>query len=213
MAEVSTTPDKITSRENVKQRDPQQQLRKAKKTTLDKRKPKTSEKKLLLPQVVGIRWISDDVFELITEGGSINVEGEFWSTEKLTDELYYCLATKEPEPQLVTISCANDENSCGKSIDLMEHYESKNTLLYRKYIIRAEKLVGAYCEGKPTIFVINLADLTERLQAELIDLMTANSKRTLSHVLHLAVARVFALASLAWFYESAREEIEVVLQP
>jgi hypothetical protein len=82
-------------------------------------------------------------------------------------------------------------------------YESSNTILYRKYIIRAEKLAGAYCNDGPNIFVINLVDLTERLQAELIDLQAAkNSRSTLAYVLHSVVGRIFALASLAWFYES-----------
>jgi hypothetical protein len=148
----------------------------------------------------------------VTDGGSINVGGEFWSTEKLADELFYFLTKKEAEPELVAIpSASNDIYS--KYTDLLERYESHDTLLYRKYIIRAEKLASVYSKDKPIIFVINLADLTERIQAELIDLMTANSKRTFSHILHSAIARVFALASLAWFYESAHEEIEVVLQP
>jgi hypothetical protein len=96
----------------------------------------------------------------------------------------------------------------------MEHYESKNTLLYRKYIIRAEKLAGSYLEYKPNIFVINLSDLDERVQAELLDLQrTKRSRETLSRVLHSAVGRIFVLASLAWFYESARKEIQVILEP
>jgi hypothetical protein len=59
------------------------------------------------------------------------------------------------EPELVTVPCTNDENSSYKSIDLLEEYESSTTLLYRKYIIRAEKLAGAYCNNRPTIFIIN----------------------------------------------------------
>jgi hypothetical protein len=181
-------------------------------TKSSSRKKLNTGTKPLLPQVVGIRWISDDVFEIITEGGSINVGDEFWTMKKIADELFYCLTKKQAEPEFATIPAANNDN-CHKDVDLLEQYESKNTLLYRKYIIRAEKLAGAYSKDRPIIFLINLADLTERLQAELIDLMTANSKRTLSHVLHSVVARLFALARLAWFYESAREEIEVVLQP
>lgn len=111
----------------------------------------------------------------MTDGGSINVGGEFWSTEKLADELFYFLTKKEAEPELVAIpSASNDIYS--KYTDLLERYESHDTLLYRKYIIRAEKLASVYSKDKPIIFVINLADLTERIQAELIDLMTANSK-------------------------------------
>lgn len=99
-------------------------------------------------------------------------------------------------------------------MNLMEHYESKNTLLYRKYIIRAEKLAGSYLEDKPNIFVINLSDLDERMQAELLDLQrTKSSRETLSRVLHSVVGWIFALASLAWFYESANEEIKVILEP
>ena len=130
------------------------------------------------------------------------------------DELFYCLARIEAEPELVTLPCTNDENPSCRTIDLLEEYESSTTLLYRKYIIRAEKLAGAYHNDRPNIFVINLVDLTERLQAELIDLQTAkNSRRTLAYVLHSAVGRIFAMASLAWFYESACEEIKVILEP
>jgi hypothetical protein len=100
-------------------------------------------------------------------------------------------------------------------VDLSEQYERSNTLLYRKYIIRAEKLAGTYSNDKPIIFVINLVDLPERLQAELIDLQTANNERTLGYVLHSVVHRIFAMASLNWFYESVSEsgEIKVILQP
>jgi hypothetical protein len=173
----------------------------------------------LLPQVVGIRQNSDGNIELVIKGGSIGIAGEFWTTEKLADELFDCLIRKEAEPDLVTICSANDEddnnNNCSKKVDLSEKYESSNTLLYRKYIIRAEKIAGAYSKDKPIIFVINLVDLPERLQAELIDLQTANSERTLSYVLHSAVGRIFATASLNWFYESVSEshEIKLVLQP
>jgi len=87
-------------------------------------------------------------------------------------------------------------------------------LLYRKYIIHAEKLAGSYLEDKPNIFVINLSDLNKRLQAELLDLQrTKRGREKLSQVLHSAVGRIFALASLAWFYKSACEEIQVILEP
>jgi hypothetical protein len=183
-------------------------------------RPKLSKKKRnarlkpLLSQVIGIHANSEGELELVTSGGLVDIGGEFWTTERLIDELFYCLAIKKAEPELVTVPCINDENSCGKSIDLLEQYESSATPLYSKYIIRAEKLAGAYCNDRPNIFVINLVDLTERLQAELIDLQTANnSRRTLAYVLHSVVGRIFALASLAWFYESACEEIQVILEP
>jgi hypothetical protein len=67
------------------------------------------------------------------------------------DELFNCLAKKEAEPQLVTIPTANND-SCHKDLDLLEQYESSNTLLYRKYIIRAEKVASSYSEDKPNIF-------------------------------------------------------------
>jgi hypothetical protein len=156
--------------------------------------------------------------EPIIEGGVVDVR-EFWTTERLADKLFDCLIRKEAEPELVTISSANDEdnnyNNYSKKVDLSEQYERSNTLLYRKYIIRAEKLAGTYSNDKPIIFVINLVDLPERLQAELIDLQTANNERTLGYVLHSVVHRIFAMASLNWFYESVSEsgEIKVILQP
>jgi hypothetical protein len=179
-----------------------------------KRKNRNTRPSPLLPQVVGIRQNSDGDIELVIKGGSVGIAGEFWTTEKLANELFECLIRKEAEPDLVTIYSANDDN-CPKSVDLSEQYESSNTLLYRKYIIRAEKLANTYSKDKPIIFVINLVDLSERLQAELINLQTANSERTLSYVLHSAVSRIFATASLNWFYESMSEsrEIKVVLQP
>jgi hypothetical protein len=149
----------------------------------------------------------------VTKGGLVDIGGEFWSTEKLADELFYCLAKKEPEPELVCVPSGSNDNY-SNNIDLLEHYESKNTILYRKYIIRAEKLAGSYLKDKANIFVINLSDLDERLQAELLDLQrTKSSRDTLSQVLHSVVGRIFALASLAWFYESASEEIKVILEP
>jgi hypothetical protein len=173
---------------------------------------RNTRSKPLLSHVIGICANSDGELELVSAGGLVDFGGEFWTTQRLADELFHHLARKEAKPELVSIPYASKDN-CTKNVDLLESYESHDTLLYRKYIIRAEKLAGVYSKDKPIIFVVNLADLTERLQAELIDLMTANSKRTLSYVLYLAVARVFALASLAWFYDSAREEIQVTLEP
>ena len=53
------------------------------------------------------------------------------------------------------------------------------------------------------MFYVNFIQAQEkRLQAELLDLQRTKSDRdTLSHVLHFAVSRIFALASLAWLYE------------
>lgn len=167
----------------------------------------------MLPQVIGLRRISDEKIQLVTKGGIIYIRDEFCTTEKLADELFYCLARKQAEPEFVTVLSVQNDN-CPKYEDMLEQYESSNTLLYRKYIIRAEKLAGSYLEDKSNIFVINLSDLDERLQAELLDLKrTKSSRYTLSQVLHLAVARIFALTSLAWFYESARKEIQVILEP
>jgi hypothetical protein len=179
-----------------------------------KRKNRNTRPSSLLPQVVGIRQNSDGDIELVIKGGSVGIAGEFWTTERLADELFDRLIRKEAEPELVTICSTNDDN-CSKSVDLTEQYESSNTLLYRKYIIRAEKLANTYSKDKPIIFLINLVDLSERLQAELIDLQTAHSEKTLSYVLHSAVSRIFAAASLNWFYGSVSEskEIKVVLQP
>jgi len=182
-------------------------------------RPKLSKKrntrsKLLLPQVVGINSNSDGELHLVIKGGLVDIGGEFWTTEKLIDQLFYCLARIEAEPELVTVPCTNGENPSRKTIDLLGEYESSTTLLYRKYIIRAEKLAGSYLRDKTNIFAINLSDLDERMQAELLDLnRTKSSRVTLSRVLHSAVARIFALASLAWFYESARAEIQVILEP
>jgi hypothetical protein len=177
------------------------------------KKKRNTRSKPLLPQVIGIRANSGGKFELVTVGGLVDIRGEHWTTGELVDKLFYCLAKKEAEPELITIP-ATGSYSCSKDVDLLEQYESSNTLLYRKYIIRAEKVAGPYSEDKANIFVINLSDLQERLQAELLDLQrTKSSRDTLSHVLHSAVSRIFALASLAWFYESAREEIKVILEP
>jgi hypothetical protein len=52
------------------------------------------------------------------------------------------------------------------------------------------------------------------VRAELLDLQrTKSSIETLSRVLHSAVSKIFVLASLAWFYESASKEIQVILEP
>jgi hypothetical protein len=172
--------------------------------------------KPLLPQVIGIRANSDGGLELVTASGLVDLADEHWTTERLVDELFYCLVKKESEPELVTTLYVNNENLYCKSVDLLEHYESNKTILYRKYIIRAEQSAGTYCNGGPIIFIINLADLTERLKAKLIDLhRTKKSRSTLSYVLHSAVYRIFAMASLSWFYDSASlsHEIKVVIQP
>jgi len=177
------------------------------------KKKKNKRPKPLLPQVSGIHQASAEDFEFVTEGGLVDISRQLWTTEKLANQLFICLSKKEAEPMRVTMPFT-DNNSSNKDKDLMEQYESSNTLLYKKYIIRAEKLAGSYCEDKPNIFVINLSDLDERLQAKLLDLqITKSSGETLSRVLHSAVARIFALASLAWFYKSAREEIKVSLEP
>jgi hypothetical protein len=181
--------------------------------TKQSKKGRNARPKPLLQQVIGMCTNSEGQLELVTSGGSVDIEGEHWTTEKLADKVFFCLAKKEAEPELVTIPGANNDN-CHKDVDLLEQYESSDTLLYRKYIIRAEELASSYSADKANFFVINLSDLDERLQAELLDLQrTKSSIETLSRVLHPAIARVFALASLAWFYDSAREEIEVALQP
>jgi hypothetical protein len=75
-------------------------------------------------------------------------------------------------------------------------------------------VAGSYSEDKANIFVINLSDLDERLQAELLDLQTTKSSReTLGRVPHSAVGGIFAMASSAWFYKSACEETKVILEP
>jgi hypothetical protein len=185
--------------------------RKSSTTEASNKKKNNARTKPLLLQVVGIRHISNKELQLVTKGGLIDIGGEFWTTEKLVDQLFYTLAKKEAVPEIVIVP----SNSNGTdSIDLLEQYESPKTLLYRKYVIRAERVAGSYSEDKANIFVINLSDLDERLQAELLDLQRTKSGRdTLSLVLHSAVDRIFAMASLAWFYESAREEIKVILEP
>jgi hypothetical protein len=139
------------------------------------RKKKNKRPKPLLPQVTGIRRTSADDFELVTEDGLVDVGGEYWATENIADELFICLAKREAEPDHVTIPFP-DNDICQKNVDLLEQYESSNTLLYKKYIIRAEKLASTYCKDKPNIFAINLSDLDERLQAELLDLQRTNGR-------------------------------------
>jgi hypothetical protein len=188
--------------------------RKSIKPNSNKMKKRNRRPKLLLPQVIGVYPNSDGELGLVTADGLVDVGDEHWATEKLVDDLLYCLVKKEAEPKLVTIPCANNESSYCKSIDLSEQYESNNTLLYRKYIICAKRSASTYCNERPIIFVVNLADLPDRLKAELIDLQATKSNRTtLAYVLHSAVARIFAMASLRWFYESASQEIKVILQP
>jgi hypothetical protein len=151
-------------------------------------RPKSSKKKReimpkpVLPQVIGIRPNSDRELGLVTADGLVDIWGEHWATEKLVDELFYCLIKNEAEPELVTIPCANNEGSYCKSIDLLEQYESNKTLLYRKYIIRAEQSAGTYHNDRPIIFVVNLADLAERLKAELIDLQRTRSSKAHSRM-------------------------------
>src|ERR1051326_8332305 len=110
------------------------------KSSKTKKKRNTFKYRPLLPQVIGIYQSSDGNPQLVIKDRLADVRGEFWTTEKLADELFDCLIRKEAEPDLVTISSANDDydNNCSKKVDLSEQYESSNTLLYRKYIIRAE---------------------------------------------------------------------------
>jgi hypothetical protein len=54
---------------------------------LSKRKRNTRSKPLL-PQVIGIHANSDGKLELTTSGGSVDIGGEFWTTEKLIDKLF-----------------------------------------------------------------------------------------------------------------------------
>jgi hypothetical protein len=96
-----------------------------------KRKKNNTRPTPLLPQVVGIMQNSDGNIELVIKGGSVGIAGEFWTTERLADKLFDCLIRKEAEPDLVTISSANDEddnnNNYSKKVDLSEQYESSNT--------------------------------------------------------------------------------------
>jgi hypothetical protein len=79
--------------------------RKSAGTKKSKKGKNTWSKPLLLPQVTGIRQVSDNEFHLIIKDGLVDIGGEFWTTERLIDELSYCLAIKKAEPELVTVPC------------------------------------------------------------------------------------------------------------
>jgi hypothetical protein len=146
------------------------------------RRKRNTQPKPLLPQVVGIYPNSDGELHLVIKGGVVDIGGEFWTTEKLADHLFYTLAKKEAVAEIVTVPCTNDENSSCKIMDRLEEYESSATLLFRKYIIRAEKLAGSYIGYQPNVFVINLSDLDERLHAELLDLQRTKSHTVIQKV-------------------------------
>jgi hypothetical protein len=150
----------------------------------------------LLPQVIGYRIGNQAQSEILTFGGQIRVE-DFWSTEALIDELEDHIVQVRDQQQHLSTSFSNT----------------------RKYLHRAIEVITNWSKveqtQQPHQFIFNLSDILridQRLAAELVDL-DRTTPSTLAYVLHEVVKRLFGMVSAHWFYESAAEEIEVVIQP
>jgi hypothetical protein len=127
-----------------------------------------------------------------------------WTKERLIDELTKQLIRIDDKP---ICNCTGSDGQ----LDISKELRQSSVWYNKKYLLRAQRAIATYCHPVPIVFVINLFDLTNRLKAELVDLVS--SKGTLSYVLYSVVQRIFAAVSSNWFYESAAEEIEVVIQP
>jgi hypothetical protein len=110
-----------------------------------------------------------------------------------------------------------------KLIDELENYivrikGEQQQQQQRKYLQRAIKDITYWTQindsGKPHVFVFDTIDFAkdEMISTELYNLSRSNPS-TLEYVLHEVVARLFAMISSKWFYESAAEEIKVILKP
>lgn len=159
----------------------------------------------VLPQVTGYDGTINSV--ICAESEKSIPMRDFWTKECLIDEFTQQLLKIDAKPEFGII--CNDTNSSSQ-MDTSEEFERGYCLSHRKYLIRAQRAIATYCDGKPIVFVVNLSDLADRLKAELIDL--TSRKSILGDVLHSVVQRIFAVVSSNWLYESAAEEIEVAIR-
>jgi hypothetical protein len=150
----------------------------------------------LLPKVIGSHVVSQGQTEILDVQGQIQVQ-DHWTTEALIEKL---------EAHIVQVRNQQPYSPASSFSDT------------RKYLRHAIEVITNWSKVEQTHrnhqFIFNLSDilLNERLAAELVALgRTAPS--TLAYVLHEVVRRLFGMVSARWFYESAGEEIKVVLQP
>lgn len=109
-----------------------------------------------------------------------------------------------------------------KLVDELENYivrikEDKQQQHERKYLQHAVQVIADWTKltdsDKPHVFVFDLSDFSkdEMIATEIYNLSRSDPS-TLAHVLHKIVERLFTMVSARWFYESAAEEIQVVLK-
>jgi hypothetical protein len=171
---------------------------------------KSKKTKITIPVLPQVTGYDATINSVICAGSEKSIPmRDFWSKECLIDEFTQRLLKIIAKSEFGII--CNDTNSSSQMYTSEEEFERGNCLSRRKYLIRAQRAIATYCDGKPIIFVVNLSDLTDRLKAELIDL--TQCKSLLGDMLHSVVQRIFAAVSSNWFYESAAEEIEVLIQP
>lgn len=145
---------------------------------------------------MGYRVGSQGQTQIQSVRGQIQVQ-DFWTTEALIDQL---------EGHIVRIR------------DQQQHLPTSSFSDTRKYLHHAVEVITNWSKveqtQQPHQFIFSLLDIlqNERLAAELVDL-SRTAPSTLAYVLHEVVGRLFTMVSAGWFYESAAEEIKVVLEP
>jgi hypothetical protein len=118
-----------------------------------------------------------------------SIDKEYWTTEKLIDELIYCLCGSKSHPV--------NEKTVDLQIRSPKCYEQAQFLFYR--------IPG----WKPTPpFVICLEDLTPKIIKELEELQRTNPQ-VLQYVLKMAVGAIFENIDLKYYHRSVARNLKV----
>lgn len=151
----------------------------------------------LLPELIGVCIGSQENQPgILTQGGQIHSK-DLWTTEALIDELAMHIIQIKEEQSL----------------------SPANSFCYGlKYLDCAVALITNWSKVEQNNqrhqFIFFLSDIVTndggRLAAELVDL-SRTTPSTLCYVFHKVVEHIFKMVGAAWFYESARQEIQVRL--
>ena len=115
-----------------------------------------------------------------SSGDTVQASYDFWTTERLIDELAFCLSA------VASYVIEEDTN---------------HIHITHKYSDQAEWMSHRINVWKPTPqFVINISDLTTRLKKELKEI--SSTPETLNYVITQAVARIFEGVNFEFYHRS-----------
>jgi hypothetical protein len=123
-----------------------------------------------------------------------NNPNDLWTTERLKEELFLCLAT------VTEIVNSTDLHSFGKHITVKKYYRQARDIMYFIPVFR------------PTpVFVIKFSDLSPKLQMEFTDFCKANNQTTITLFLKEIAGRFFENLDYAYYHGSVMKCLRVRL--